>query len=235
MLSGPSGSKSNGAAPYAAIVSPMRYVTNDTHTYLPTYGTYDDYFRIEYCNAECFAEKEMSAHHIFTRGIARCCSYYGQCRLKDDYRTYAVVLLTLLMVLSYVVRVVLLASAWRRLIACDDGAIDAFLRNRRESRRSRRSRGLPTPPSNARLPPQTTVALEQNCVESAVSSSATPGLGGPPLLWNLQQYDAWRYEAERARWAAERVAVRSAVTVEGGRGPGEEETLSSTRENPLSL
>lgn len=210
-------------------------VNNETDTYIPTFGTYHDYFRIPYCNASCYNREIELMQRVIVRGIAGCCGNYGQCRLKDAYRTYAVILLTLLTVLSYGVRVVLLAVAWRRVIGRDDAAIDAFLQEKRRERRLRRgsrrrsSRAVPPPPPPQQQRPR---GGAQGPREGA-GSGETAGLEtssstSPPrevfLAWNVDQYDALRYEADRRAFLTAHAAPRASS----------QEEFPCARANPLS-
>ncbi|KAG5501541.1 hypothetical protein JKF63_03370 [Porcisia hertigi] len=125
--------RATSPSPYPALamslrsVSSVQNVNNATDTYLPTLGAFPDYFRVHGCNATCFLAREESDDRFFERHIAGCCADYGQCRLKDEYRTYAVLLLVMLMIFSSAVRMVLLVVAWRRWVEEDDVTIELFV------------------------------------------------------------------------------------------------------------
>ncbi|CBZ28295.1 conserved hypothetical protein [Leishmania mexicana MHOM/GT/2001/U1103] len=186
---------------------PARHVSNATDTYLPTYGAYPDYFRIQGCNATCFLAREERDNFFFERRIAGCCAEYGQCRLKDDYRTYAVLLLLMLMICSSAVRVTLLAVAWRRWVEEDDGAIELFIQEhcrchhlggyRRRRRYPRREYGHRHRRAAAAAAADGSDPLSQSPRRLQVSHDATFSASPPPTQnppWDVEQYVAWRQQ-----------------------------------------
>ncbi|KPI86531.1 hypothetical protein ABL78_4396 [Leptomonas seymouri] len=187
----------------------LDHVDNTSDTYISTFGLYRDYFRISGCNETCFCKEEEKTQHLLMRHIVRCCGYYGECRLKDAYRTYAVILLTLLMVLSYVVRVVLLAVAWRRSIEEDDAAIELFLQEKREHRRRRRRYGhRQLQLSGGRhqdIRKGTNIAERRQRPTELLQPKNQKAVASPNevLVWNLSGYDAWRYESDEGRLQAD--------------------------------
>ncbi|KPA84281.1 hypothetical protein ABB37_02311 [Leptomonas pyrrhocoris] len=218
------------AIPQTSFLLGLDRVDNTSDTYIPTFGAFHDYFRICGCNETCFCEEEEEKQHLLVRSIDRCCGYYGQCRLKDAYRTYAVILLALLTVLSYVVRVVLLAVAWRRSIGEDDATIELFLREKQGRRDG--------PRCDRHLHSQLSEKQEQDAHKQLKRGDLLPRPRALPrtkmeavastpseaLVWNLNQYDAWRYESEGG-------GVQAGVA--GGRAP-RSLTFQSAGENPLS-
>jgi hypothetical protein len=173
----------------------LQRVDNASDTYIPTCGVFRDYFRIAGCNEECFAEEEAATQHRIVHRIALCCSYYGQCRLKDAYRPYAVMLLMLLATLSYVVRVVLLAVAWRRFVGRDDAAIEVFLQDKRERCRSGGRRRPRWPTRHPREPREAVEAGRRIDVPPCWPTPSSPLPPREPLIWNVYRYDAWRNES----------------------------------------
>ncbi|CAG9576801.1 conserved hypothetical protein [Leishmania major strain Friedlin] len=187
---------------------PLRRVNNATDTYLPTYGAYPDYFRIQGCNATCFLAREEHDNIFFERRIAGCCAEYGQCRLKDDYRTYAVLLLLVLMLCSSAVRVVLLAVAWRRWVEEDDVTIALFVqahcrchhlggycRQRRYTRQEHGHRHRRAAAAVGGGGP-----ISQSPRRPHASHAATFSASPPPtqnLPWDVEQYVAWRQRQQR--------------------------------------
>ncbi|GET89844.1 hypothetical protein, conserved [Leishmania tarentolae] len=190
---------------------PVQRVNNATDTYLPTYGAYSDYFRVQGCNATCFLVCEESDNLFFERHIASCCADYGQCRLKDDYRTYAVLLLLILMVFSSVVRAVLLAVAWRRWVEEDDVVIELFVqehcrrRHRGGNRRRRRHLRQDHGHRHRRAVAGDSDPLSQSPQRPHASNDATFSASPPQrpmsspqptlsLPWNVDQYFARRLQ-----------------------------------------
>nr|VDZ45926.1 hypothetical_protein_conserved [Leishmania donovani] len=185
---------------------PVRRVNNATDTYLPTYGAYPDYFRIQGCNATCFLAREERDNIFFERRIASCCAEYGQCRLKDDYRTYAVLLLLVLMLCSSAVRVVLFAVAWRRWVEEDDVAIDLFIqahcrchhlggncRQRRYPRQEHVHRHRRAAAAAVGGSDPISQSPRRPHASHDVTFSASP-LPTQNLPWDVEQYVAWRQQ-----------------------------------------
>ncbi|KAG5475426.1 hypothetical protein LSCM1_03543 [Leishmania martiniquensis] len=195
---------------------PLQRVNNATDTYLPTYGAFPDYFRVQGCNEKCFHAREQSDSLFFERHIAGCCADYGQCRLKDDYRTYAVLLLFVLMIFSSAVRVVLLAVAWRRWVEEDDVAIELFVQehcrrrqggHRRRHRHPRQGRGH----GHHRTAASVAVSGNGTPSQSPRRSNAPHDATAPAtsllslslqpaqnLAWGVEQYTVWRQQQRTA-------------------------------------
>ncbi|KAK7195940.1 hypothetical protein NESM_000527100 [Novymonas esmeraldas] len=133
--------------PPTCAAGPVRPLRNETDTYLPTHAAFPDFFCVHDCNATCFDADGGGEHVSIERDIAGCCADYGRCRLKDEYRTYAVLLLLALLILSFAVRMVLMAVAWRRWVLEDDHVIEHFVvEHQRRRRRQRRQRGASSAP-----------------------------------------------------------------------------------------
>ncbi|KAG5475957.1 hypothetical protein CUR178_03672 [Leishmania enriettii] len=209
-----------GCAVSSGSARPVQHVSNATDTYLPTYGAFPDYFRLQGCNATCFLAREESDNFFFERHIADCCAEYGQCRLKDDYRTYAVLLLFVLMIFSSAVRVVLLAVAWRRWVEGDDVVIELFVqehcrrhhggyrRRRRHPRQGhghhhRRAAAAAVAGGGSGTPCPSPRRLRASH-DATVPAMPLPSLSLQPtqnLAWDVEQYTLWRQQqcaAERA-------------------------------------
>ncbi|RNF05720.1 hypothetical protein TraAM80_04355 [Trypanosoma rangeli] len=80
-----------------------RKSVNGSRSFLPSEGDRSEFFQDSPCKGNCL----LMRNDHYVKGFTHCCEVYGNCRLRDGVQSYGVVTLTVLAVIVWTVRIIL--------------------------------------------------------------------------------------------------------------------------------